>query len=152
MSGTVLPARILEKISFSDGCWEWLAARNKGGYGMVCWEKKMRIAHRVVYEILVGEITPSLHAHHKCRNRGCVNPEHVLLLSAHDHALLHPDSNQSWRDKQHARTHCSAGHELTPDNTKHKNGRRICRICDRNQNTLHQRVSRARRRKSFLAP
>jgi hypothetical protein len=45
----------------------------------------------------------------------------------------------AWRERMRARTHCSAGHEFTPENTRlkhHNDGRatpftRVCRICQR---------------------
>lgn len=58
-----------------DECWPWLAGSAGTGYGMFWWDGKMRPAHRVVYQILVGPISGNLR--HSCDNPNCVNPRHM---------------------------------------------------------------------------
>ncbi len=60
-----------------DGCWLWTAGLDRHGYGQVSHDDKMRRAHRVVYEALVGPIPEGLEIHHHCRVRSCVNPSHL---------------------------------------------------------------------------
>jgi hypothetical protein len=59
-------------------CWIWRLARNRDGYG-VAWSRhgKMTLAHRVEYEKHIGPVPEGLTLDHLCRERGCVNPEHV---------------------------------------------------------------------------
>lgn len=59
------------------GCWEWLRARHPDGYGAAWDGKRVRRAHRVMYERLVGPIPTGLVLDHLCRNPGCVNPAHL---------------------------------------------------------------------------
>lgn len=68
--------RLMEKIEVGD-CWHWTAATNHKGYGRVFWEGRNALAHRVVYEELVGELDPELTLDHLCMNTACVNPDHL---------------------------------------------------------------------------
>lgn len=75
------PERVLSKIERSDGCWSWNGAHYPTGYAQFSYRDSGRTrtygAHRVVYELLVGPIPAGLELDHVCRNRGCVNPEHL---------------------------------------------------------------------------
>jgi hypothetical protein len=106
----------------SNGCIEWTGNRNSIGYGIANVDKKMRLIHRYVWELENGLIPEGMVVHHKCRNRVCVNIEHLELMTLHDH--------QS--DNIHKRkTHCPYGHEYTPENTYIRpNGARKCRACN----------------------
>lgn len=69
--------RVMRRIQKGD-CWEWTGALFQGtGYGQVWADGTTRLAHRVVYELLVGPIPVGLDLDHLCRNRSCVNPAHL---------------------------------------------------------------------------
>ncbi len=57
-------------------CWIWTAG-TCGGYGHVHQDGKVRLSHRVAYELLKGPLGKSL-ATHQCDNRLCCNPDHIL--------------------------------------------------------------------------
>jgi len=69
-------ARFWQKVSQSDGCWEWTAARDRHGYGLFWDGERMRPAHRIAVEIASGQ-QPSGHLDHICHNPPCVNPAHL---------------------------------------------------------------------------
>lgn len=73
--------KFIDKIDV-DICWNWKKARNSSGYGVFKMDKKLYLAHRVSYNIFVGEIGTGLVVDHICRNRGCVNPKHLRLLKS----------------------------------------------------------------------
>ena len=70
-------ARLWEKIDFTGACWTWSASLNIDGYGQFRFEGTMCRAHRVVWGILVGPVPEGLELDHICRNRACVNPDHL---------------------------------------------------------------------------
>jgi len=68
--------RLSEKMWSVDkatGCWNWERHILRGGYG----QRGHLLAHRFVYEKLKGRIPDGLTLDHICRNRRCVNPEHL---------------------------------------------------------------------------
>lgn len=73
-----LPEQLLDKIEPEpmSGCWLWAGRVNACGYGTVQWHNRSCLAHRVVYQLLIGPIgKPTLD--HRCRVRPCVNPDHL---------------------------------------------------------------------------
>jgi hypothetical protein len=71
---------IADKMLVGDGCWEWVAAKTRG-YGVIGMKlptgSRNPRAPRVLYELLVGPISPGLELDHLCRNPGCVRPAHL---------------------------------------------------------------------------
>lgn len=138
-----LPARFLSKFTVNDnGCWIWNACRDTKGYGRVSVDGVARLAHRVIYELLVGPIPEGLTLDHTCHNdatceggydcphRPCVNPDHLEPVTSRLNTLR----GQGRAAKAARRTHCDKGHEYTPDNTYARpegNGKRRCRSCER---------------------
>lgn len=64
------------EIRSRDECWFW-TGKLLAGYGHIYQDGRSRPAHRVAYELRYGPIPHELDADHKCRNRACVNPDHI---------------------------------------------------------------------------
>ena len=75
-----LPDRIRTKFEIvgdpDDECWLWTASL-RDGYGQLRYEGRIRGAHVVIYELLVGPVPTELELDHLCRARRCVNPAHM---------------------------------------------------------------------------
>ena len=65
------------RVNHETGCWEWQGSMVENGYGVVSVNGANIKAHRRYYEVLVGPIPPGLDLDHLCRNRACVNPDHL---------------------------------------------------------------------------
>jgi len=66
-----------------NGCWIWTA--NKAGkYGQLAYGTTSKYAHRLSYELHVGEIPKGMCVCHKCDTPLCVNPEHLFLGTVKD--------------------------------------------------------------------
>lgn len=64
-------------VNPETGCWEWAERVNGDGYGYGFERGKQFYAHRRAYEELVGPIPANFDIDHLCRNRKCMNPEHL---------------------------------------------------------------------------
>ena len=68
-----------------SGCWEWLGSRTDCGYGRLwVFSSKKTLAHRLSYDLLVGDIPESTLVLHHCDNPPCWNPNHLFLGTQKD--------------------------------------------------------------------
>lgn len=121
--------RFFEKVDFSDDCWTWTSWISTSGYGLITIKGKTVTAHRWAYETLVRPIPEGLVIDHLCRNRLCVNPDHLEPVTNREN-IMRGEGVAARRAQQ---THCMRGHEFTPENTYvYRDGRaRKCRACER---------------------
>jgi hypothetical protein len=129
----MLPTRIQRKIlpEPNSGCWLWIGAvaGSKGSYGLTSFQSQKKYAHVLVYEILKGPIPFGLELDHLCRNRLCVNPEHLETVTHKENVR---------RGLAGPKNICRRGHQKVPG--KH------CRIC----NTINAQQKRAKNIQSGL--
>lgn len=73
-----VPRKLAPRIILGvAGCWLWQGELNRNGYGRVWVNGKRYMAHRLAYQMLIGEIGEGLVLDHLCRNRNCCNPLHL---------------------------------------------------------------------------
>ncbi len=120
--------RFWEKVDkLAIGCWLW-TGNTKHGYGYfygTAAQKNVR-AHRFAYEQSIGPIPKGLTIDHLCRNRICVNPNHLEIVTNRVNVLRGVGETAINARK----TICIHGHLLRDHNLYiTPNGRRQCRIC-----------------------
>ena len=108
--------RLLAKLSVGD-CWDWTGAMSQGygRFGNRDDPTRSQLAHRALWQLLVGPIADGIDLDHLCRNRRCANPDHMRPIARGDH-----------QRQTMTRHHCKRGHRLTAA-TKNRGG---CRKCD----------------------
>lgn len=111
-----------------DGCWEWQGNKTTNGYGK--WQRgpghSERAVHRIAFEHYRNTPIPQgMQLDHLCRNRVCLNPDHLEVVTPSENTLR----QDHWERRK---THCPKGHEYNDENTRRTpKGKRVCRICDR---------------------
>jgi hypothetical protein len=64
-------------VNPDTGCWDWHGSKIWNGYGQGRFGTTSRLAHRYHYELAKGPIPEGMQLDHLCRNRACVNPDHL---------------------------------------------------------------------------
>jgi hypothetical protein len=121
--------RFWEKVDASGDCWEWTAYQMPSGYGMFRpgGSRNQQMAHRFSWELLVGPIPDGYEVDHRCKNRGCVNPDHLQPVPPKVNLMR----SEAWSARNARKTRCPAGHAYDKANTRWYRGKRHCRACDR---------------------
>lgn len=144
----MLPDRIREKIEVVGDCWHWTGCILQSGYGQA-WsidQKKGVRAHLFVYGLLVGPVPARpLEADHECHtddetclggpsciHRRCVNPAHISFVT--------PKVNAERRSARI--THCPQGHPYKGHNLIIHDGRRSCRTCKNDRDSIYRGKTR----------
>ena len=68
----------------NTGCGLWTSTLDRAGYGRLGINKKMRLVHRLVWEMANGPIPAGLHVLHRCDTPSCLNIKHLFLGTQQD--------------------------------------------------------------------
>jgi len=122
-------ARFWSRLSCDFGCWSWTGSLTSDGYGQFAVEGRSMRAHRLSWLAFVGPLErpgePGLVLDHLCRNRACVCPAHLELVTPQ----VNVRRGRSCYDSQLL---CKRGHLMTAANSywsKGKRGKRTVRQC-----------------------
>lgn len=115
-------------------CWIWTAFTHDG-YGRFWFEGRNWPAHRWLYESMHGPIADGYEPDHLCRNRACINPQHIEVVTQAENVRRggvqrrgHAYGNAL---VQTQKTHCPKNHAYDEANTRMYRGKRNCRACAR---------------------
>lgn len=104
-------------VDLMDQCWVWIPpAKSNNGFGQFKFRGANQGAHRVSYMVSVGNMSNMIAVGHKCQNKICVNPNHLVARPKHV---------KPYKEK---RAKCKRGHPLVPANTLKTDNR--CRACN----------------------
>lgn len=109
-------------------CMIWTGSKTIGGYGVVGFRGKRHVAHKAFWLFLNKTIPDGYDLDHLCRNRACINPEH-----------LEPVTRSTNLRRGFESRGCKNGHEVNDENftiINRKDGsfERRCKICHRERN------------------
>jgi hypothetical protein len=148
--------RFLKRVRISmSGCWQMTGCHDRDGYAQFHRDKKNSKAHRISYEWYKGKIPDGLTIDHLCKNKGCVNPDHLEAVTIQENGRRHNaagykkwwaqlsdekrqdfinnvsvKASQKAATIKKAATHCRRGHKWKPDTTyTAPNGQRRCNVC-----------------------
>lgn len=83
-----------DRVEITDTCWNY-PSKSKTGYGDIYLgggkkNTHRELAHRLSYKLFKGEIPRGLFLDHLCRNRGCVNPNHLEPVTSEENFARSP--------------------------------------------------------------
>jgi len=131
--------RFWSYVNKTETCWLWTGAKKKSRpnakyYGYFRVGRKVVLAHRYSYKLIVGSIPDELpldHVAELCNSTLCVFPEHLEPVTSKE------NTRRYWAQFDT----CPYGHEYTPENTYiTPKGHRQCRECKK----LRMRKARLR--------
>ena len=124
--------RLLSSFMMNKDCWECAIIDEGTGYGRLHARQpknKQVYAHREMYKLFTGDIPKRMQVDHHCRNRRCINPEHLELVTPKEN-LMRSDITHASINK--AKTKCINGHKFTKNNISRRRDRpnsRGCKTC-----------------------
>lgn len=129
---------MFSRIDRSTACWVWIGSRDIAGYGRAGFEfagRKAWLAHRLMWTAFNGPIPEGLDLDHLCRNKACVNPDHLEPVTRSENIRRGAGNHKTQAVRP---AFCPAGHRYDrgdlrtePLGPGQRRSRRWCRDCNR---------------------
>lgn len=116
--------RFYSKCSQVGDCLVWTGHKDRDGYGVITFRRASRKAHRVAMWLANRPIPEGFVVNHTCRNRACVNAQHLNAVSASENAKR-DSASLGYVNSQ--KTHCKHGHPYD----RMYGSQRYCSICEK---------------------
>ena len=87
--------RFWSKVDKTSTCWNWTAAKQTQGYGVIMVNSRHQRAHRLSFEWSKGPIPDGMWIDHICMNRACVRPDHLRLATPKQNTEHRPVSKNN---------------------------------------------------------
>lgn len=76
----------MDRVVETDECWLWVGTVHESGYGRIQLKdnqmKHNHYAHKLLYQLFVGDIPVGHQINHHCAVKLCVNPSHLYAGTA----------------------------------------------------------------------
>lgn len=139
----VIPERVkqraYEKWEADGDCWISTYSTSTHGYAQIGWasptEKQVVLAHRAAWEHVHGPVGAGMTIDHLCKQRRCVNPDHLRVLDNFENARR--TRGRDWPLGQ-----CVNGHPNSELHTQ-PSGKIVCAPCLRNWRAKHEAKKKA---------
>lgn len=80
-SGHFTRIRKRYEVDLETGCWNWQVGFNPNGYAIIRMNNHSYLVHKLLHQLLHGKAPRGLELDHLCRNRRCINPDHLELVT-----------------------------------------------------------------------
>lgn len=88
--------RFWSKVVFTEGCWLWMAAKDKLGYGFFSLARRSVRPYRVSLALSGASLKKGLVVDHLCRNPQCVNPAHLEQVTVKENTRRGLSVGNTW--------------------------------------------------------
>lgn len=137
--------KLFSSILLNGDCWEYTGEVTPRGYGRIAFRRPgcktgHFSTHRLIYELLKGQIPAGMVIDHLCRNTRCMNPEHLEAVST----LENVHRSLPYKPKTLAKPlTCKRGHS---DWYMQYGKFRTCHTCRKERERLYQQERRMKAR------
>lgn len=138
-ANAIIPDKVKERAAtryrVSGSCHISTYSTGSHGYAQIGWQIDRKTigttAHRAAWELLNGPIPEGMTIDHTCKERRCVNVNHMRLLSNFENARR--TSGRDWKLGS-----CANGHPNSELHTQ-PSGKRVCPSCRREWTARYNR-------------